>query len=106
MLARASGAPDAGSTAPPVLAGVSLPPMSGTVPGPVPGARHLVPVAVEGARNVINACADTGVRRVVFTSSYGAVHMDPNRSNDTVLDESCWSNLDYCKTKVYMVICL
>ncbi|KAM0878900.1 hypothetical protein ACQ4PT_034599 [Festuca glaucescens] len=42
----------------------------------------LVPVAVEGTRNVISAAADAGVRRVVFTSSYGAVHMDPNRSPD------------------------
>uniref|UniRef100_A0A0E0LZ13 NAD(P)-binding domain-containing protein n=1 Tax=Oryza punctata TaxID=4537 RepID=A0A0E0LZ13_ORYPU len=59
----------------------------------------LVSVAVEGTKNVINAAADMGVRRVVFTSSYGAVHMDPNRSPDTVMDESCWSNLDFCKRK-------
>jgi cinnamoyl-CoA reductase len=53
--------------------------------------------AVEGTRNVINAAADMGVRRVVFTSSYGAVHMDPKRSPDTVLDETCWSDYDFCK---------
>jgi cinnamoyl-CoA reductase len=56
-----------------------------------------VPVAVEGTRNVISAAADAGVRRVVFTSSYGAVHMDPNRSPDAVLDETCWSDYEYCK---------
>jgi cinnamoyl-CoA reductase len=59
--------------------------------------QELVPVAVEGTRNVISAAADAGVRRVVFTSSYGAVHMDPNRSPDAVLDETCWSDYDYCK---------
>jgi cinnamoyl-CoA reductase len=56
-----------------------------------------VPVAVEGTRNVISAAADAGVRRIVFTSSYGAVHMDPNRSPDAVLDETFWSDYDYCK---------
>jgi cinnamoyl-CoA reductase len=54
-------------------------------------------VAVEGTRNVINAAADEGARRVVFTSSYGAVHMDPSRSPDAVLDETCWSDYDFCK---------
>ena len=54
-------------------------------------------MAVEGTRNVITAAADEGVRRVVFTSSYGAVHMDPNRSPDAVLDETCWSDYDFCK---------
>jgi hypothetical protein len=54
-------------------------------------------VAVEGTRNVINAAAGEGVRRVVFTSSYGAVHMDPNRSPDAVLDETCWSDYDFCE---------
>jgi nucleoside-diphosphate-sugar epimerase len=54
-------------------------------------------VAVEGTRNVINAAADEGVRRVVFTSSYGAVHMDPNRSPDAVLDETCWSDYEFCE---------
>jgi hypothetical protein len=54
-------------------------------------------VAVEGTRNAISAAADAGVRRVVFTSSYGAVHMDPNRSADAVLDETCWSDYEYCK---------
>lgn len=57
--------------------------------------------AVEGTKYVINAAADAGVRRVVFTSSIGAVYMDPNRSPDAVIDETCWSDLEFCKsTKV------
>lgn len=57
--------------------------------------------AVNGTKNVIIAAAEAKVRRVVFTSSIGAVYMDPNRSPDVIVDESCWSDLDYCKnTKV------
>lgn len=57
----------------------------------------VVSAAVDGTKNVINAAADVGVKRVVFTSSYGALHMDPNRSPDQTLDESCWSDLEFCK---------
>ncbi|RCV20343.1 hypothetical protein SETIT_4G048400v2 [Setaria italica] len=37
------------------------------------------------------------VRRAVLTSSIGAVAVDPNRSPDAVGDESCWSDLEFCK---------
>lgn len=57
--------------------------------------------AVNGAVYVMNAAAEAKVRRVVLTSSIGAVHMDPNRSPNKVVDETCWSDLDFCKnTKV------
>ncbi|GMH03600.1 hypothetical protein Nepgr_005439 [Nepenthes gracilis] len=59
--------------------------------------EKMVEPAVNGTRNVIIAASEAKVRRVVFTSSIGAVHMDPNRSPDVVVDESCWSNLDFCK---------
>ncbi|KAL6627841.1 hypothetical protein ACP70R_031567 [Stipagrostis hirtigluma subsp. patula] len=67
------------------------------VASPVSNDPGLVPVAIEGAKNVINAAADMGVQRVVFTSTYGAIHMNPNRSPDQILDESCWSDLEFCK---------
>jgi nucleoside-diphosphate-sugar epimerase len=62
----------------------------------------MVEPAVRGTEYVINAAADAGtVHRVVFTSSIGAVTMDPNRGPDVVVDESCWSDLEFCKkTKV------
>uniref|UniRef100_A0A0C9QW34 cinnamoyl-CoA reductase n=1 Tax=Wollemia nobilis TaxID=56998 RepID=A0A0C9QW34_9CONI len=57
----------------------------------------MVEPAVEGTRNVVDVCAEAGVGRLVFTSSIGAVYMDPNRDKDAVVDESCWSDLDFCK---------
>ncbi|KAI8529379.1 hypothetical protein RHMOL_Rhmol12G0221100 [Rhododendron molle] len=57
----------------------------------------MVEPAVIGTKNVIVAAAEAKVRRVVFTSSIGAVTMDPNRGPDTVVDESCWSDLEFCK---------
>nr|ASV46324.1 cinnamoyl CoA reductase [Lilium regale] len=62
--------------------------------------EQMVEPAVNGTRYVIDAAADAGVRRVVFTSSIGAVAMDPNRAPSVVVDESCWSDIDFCeKTK-------
>ncbi|KAL6635324.1 hypothetical protein ACP70R_027995 [Stipagrostis hirtigluma subsp. patula] len=75
------------------------------VASPVSNDPELVPVAVEGTRNVMNAAADEGARRVVFTSSYGAVHMDPNRSPDAVLDETCWSDYEFCKQTDNLYCC-
>ncbi|KAL0380347.1 UNVERIFIED_CONTAM: Cinnamoyl-CoA reductase 1 [Sesamum angustifolium] len=59
--------------------------------------EQMVEPAVNGAKNVIRAAAEAKVRRVVLTSSIGAVYMDPNRDPDKVVDETCWSDLDFCK---------
>ncbi|CAL5012262.1 unnamed protein product [Urochloa decumbens] len=67
------------------------------VASPLSNDPELVPVAVDGTRNVMDAAACEGVRRVVFTSSYGAAHMNPRRSPDAVLDETCWSDYDFCR---------
>uniref|UniRef100_A0A3N7E7D8 NAD-dependent epimerase/dehydratase domain-containing protein n=1 Tax=Populus trichocarpa TaxID=3694 RepID=A0A3N7E7D8_POPTR len=59
--------------------------------------EQMVEPAVNGTKNVIMAASEAKVRRVVFTSSIGTVYMDPNRSPDAVVDESCWSDLEFCK---------
>ncbi|XP_073294404.1 cinnamoyl-CoA reductase 1-like [Primulina huaijiensis] len=57
--------------------------------------EQIVEPAVVGTKNVITAAAEAKVRRVVLTSSIGAVYMDPNRASDEVVDESCWSDLEF-----------
>ncbi|TVU42330.1 hypothetical protein EJB05_08728, partial [Eragrostis curvula] len=60
--------------------------------------EEMIDPAVNGTVNVINAAADAGtVRRVVFTSSIGAVYMDPRHGPGAEVDETCWSDLEYCK---------
>jgi hypothetical protein len=60
--------------------------------------EQMVEPAVRGTEYVINAAVEAGtVRRVVFTSSIGAVTMDPSRGPDVVVDETCWSDLEFCK---------
>ncbi|XP_022841510.1 cinnamoyl-CoA reductase 1-like [Olea europaea var. sylvestris] len=59
--------------------------------------EQMVEPAVNGAKNVIRAAAEAKVRRVVLTSSIGAVYMDPNRAPEQVVDETCWSDLEFCK---------
>ncbi|KAJ4970471.1 hypothetical protein NE237_003570 [Protea cynaroides] len=62
--------------------------------------------AVSGTINVMNAAETTGVRRVVFTSSVAVVHMDPNRSPNKVVDETCWSDLNYVMNiPVFYILC-
>jgi cinnamoyl-CoA reductase len=64
--------------------------------------EKMIEPAVEGTKNVIHAAADVGgVRRVVFTSSIGTVYMGSHHAPGAEVDETCWSDLDYCRnTKV------
>lgn len=59
--------------------------------------ERVIEPAVSGTRNVLEACAEMGVKRVVVTSSIGAVYMDPHRDPLAIVDDECWSDLDYCK---------
>jgi len=78
------------------------------VASPVPASKpadpelEVVAPAVDGTRNVLRACHEANVRRVVVVSSVAAIAVNPNCPNGVVLDENWWSDEDFCRTiKVY-----
>lgn len=62
-----------------------------------PEAQLLEP-AVKGTLNVLKACLEAKVKRVVVVSSVAAVVMNPNWPKDQVKDESCWSDPEYVRS--------
>ncbi|KAI4971149.1 hypothetical protein ZWY2020_002063 [Hordeum vulgare] len=54
--------------------------------------------AVRGTQNVLKACHQAKVGRVVVVSSAAAVAMNPSFPRDAVLDEDAWSDEDHCRT--------
>ena len=58
--------------------------------------EQVIEPAVKGTRNVMEACAESGVNHVVFTSSIGAIYMDPHRDPLAIVNDDCWSDLDHC----------
>ncbi|XP_015879965.3 cinnamoyl-CoA reductase 1 [Ziziphus jujuba] len=54
--------------------------------------------AVKGTLNVLKACLEAKVQRVVFVSSVAAVVMNPRWPKGQVMDETCWSDKEYCRT--------
>eukprot|EP00262_Sarcandra_glabra_P011791 TRINITY_DN2903_c0_g2_i3.p1 TRINITY_DN2903_c0_g2~~TRINITY_DN2903_c0_g2_i3.p1 ORF type:complete len:223 (+),score=28.66 TRINITY_DN2903_c0_g2_i3:282-950(+) len=54
--------------------------------------------AVTGTLNVLKACSEARVKRVVYVSSVAAVTLNPDWPQDKVKDEDCWSSKQYCKT--------
>ncbi|TKY64606.1 Cinnamoyl-CoA reductase 2 [Spatholobus suberectus] len=58
---------------------------------------EVIEPAVKGTANVLEACLEAKVQRVVFVSSVSAICMNPNLPNDKVIDESYWSDKDYCR---------
>uniref|UniRef100_A0A2C9U015 NAD-dependent epimerase/dehydratase domain-containing protein n=1 Tax=Manihot esculenta TaxID=3983 RepID=A0A2C9U015_MANES len=72
---------------------VASPVPSITVPNPE---VELMDPAVKGTLNVLEVCAQVKVKRVVVVSSGAAVSMNPSWPKGKVMDESCWSNEEYC----------
>ncbi|XP_074560211.1 cinnamoyl-CoA reductase 1-like [Curcuma longa] len=72
------------------------------VASPVPFARvpnpetEVIEPAVTGTLNVLKACSEAKVKRVVVVSSVVAVGVSPN-ANDKILDEGAWSDAEYCR---------
>ncbi|XP_020101979.1 cinnamoyl-CoA reductase 1 [Ananas comosus] len=59
--------------------------------------RELLDPAVKGTLNVLRAAKESGVRRVVVTSSISAIVPSHDWPADVVKDESCWTDVEYCK---------
>ncbi|MQL98230.1 hypothetical protein Taro_030930, partial [Colocasia esculenta] len=68
-------------------------------PSKVPNPEtEMVAPALNGTLNVLKACSEAKVRRVVVVSSVSAVNMNPIWPRDKILDEQCWSDKEFCKT--------
>jgi len=61
--------------------------------------NEVIKPAVNGTLNVLGSCGKTkSVKRVVFTSSSGALHFtDDHEQAGKVYDETCWTNVDICR---------
>ncbi|KAM1023939.1 hypothetical protein ACFX2I_037153 [Malus domestica] len=63
-----------------------------------PQARvELIEPAVKGTLNVLSACLEAKVKRVVVVSSISAVFVSPDWPKGQVKDETCWSAPEYMK---------
>ncbi|CAL5087642.1 unnamed protein product [Urochloa decumbens] len=60
-----------------------------------PESEVLAP-AVSGTLNVLQACSEHNVQKVVVVSSTAAVHFNPSWPQGRIKDESCWSDRDFC----------
>ncbi|KAM4122431.1 hypothetical protein ACB094_01G083000 [Castanea mollissima] len=59
---------------------------------------EVIEPAVKGTLNVLKACVEVKVKRVVVVSSVAALLMNPSWPKDQVIDETCWSDKEYCRT--------
>ncbi|GMP44381.1 hypothetical protein CsSME_00013335 [Camellia sinensis var. sinensis] len=58
---------------------------------------QLIEPAVKGTLNVLKACSEANVKRVVVVSAGAAVFLNPEWPKGQVKDESCWSDAEYCR---------
>ncbi|KAL6873471.1 hypothetical protein ACP4OV_013553 [Aristida adscensionis] len=65
---------------------------------PVHPEDELLAPAVTGTMNVLKACAEAKVGRVVVVSSLSAVMVNPGWPQGKAMDEDCWSDADFCKS--------
>ncbi|KAL6563919.1 hypothetical protein OROHE_005159 [Orobanche hederae] len=63
--------------------------------------EELIDPAVKGTLNVLGSCARTpSIKRVILTSSEAAIAFNGTpRTSDTVIDETWWTDPDYCRKK-------
>jgi nucleoside-diphosphate-sugar epimerase len=64
---------------------------------------QLIDPAVNGTLTVLASCVKARTKKVVLTSSMAAVAYTPKRKSTSVVDESWWSDSDYCQeAKVWL----
>ncbi|KAL5205495.1 hypothetical protein ABZP36_033704 [Zizania latifolia] len=59
--------------------------------------RDIMVPTVEGTRNVLEACSAASVQKFVMVSSIAAVCFNPSWPQDRLIDESSWSDKEFCK---------
>ncbi|KAJ0702140.1 putative cinnamoyl-CoA reductase [Helianthus annuus] len=70
----------------------------------IPGSRvpnpqvEILDPAILGTQNVLNACLQAKVEKVVVVSSGSAVLVNPKWPSDMELDESCWTDIEYANS--------
>ncbi|PPD87787.1 hypothetical protein GOBAR_DD15271 [Gossypium barbadense] len=57
---------------------------------------EVIEPAVKGTLNVLKACVEAKVKRVVVVSSRGAVALNPRWPVGQIKDEACWSDKEHC----------
>lgn len=57
----------------------------------------LIAPAVTGTQNVLKACKEAKVKRVVVVSSVAAVFNNPNWPKGKAFTEDSWSDEEYCR---------
>ncbi|KAJ1689702.1 hypothetical protein LUZ63_013857 [Rhynchospora breviuscula] len=58
--------------------------------------NEVIKPTIEGMLGILKSCKEAGtVKRVVFTSSAGTVNVEEHKKQ--VYDESCWSDVDFCR---------
>lgn len=58
---------------------------------------QLIDPAVDGTLNVLASCAKARTKKVILTSSTGAVYTSSNLTSTSFVDESWWSDPEFCR---------
>nr|AOV62763.1 dihydroflavonol reductase 1 [Morus alba] len=58
--------------------------------------NEIIKPTIAGMLDIMKACLDAKVKRLVFTSSAGTVDAGPR--GKSFYDESCWSDIEFCRT--------